>query len=187
MLGISSFQKNPKNTCYDGEDHDEKILYVVRQSTLTTIPWLFMVGVLAAIPLFLDPFLRSFRYNNQPLVNLAFLTVLTLFWWLFTFGFFLFNFLNWFFNVYIITNKKIVDIDFHGLIYKNISEATLFNIEDVTSVVKGAANMIFNIGDVYIQTAGEIREFDFMNVHNPSKLRDIISDLVAEKRHNGNN
>lgn len=101
---------------------------------------------------------------------------------MFGFGFILQNFLNWFFNVYIITNKKIVDVDFHGILYKNISEAPLRNVEDVTSNVSGALEVIFNYGSVYVQTAGERREFEFENVSHPAKIRDIISDLVAKKK-----
>lgn len=187
MLGVSSFIQKPKNTCYDGEDKDEEILYVVRRSVITNIPWLAILLVLVSTPIFLGPFLRTFRYSGQPLVSISFILVLTLFWYLFTFGYLFFNFLNWFFNVYIITSKKIIDIDFHGLLFKNISETSLFNVEDVTSEVRGTIGVVFNIGDVFIQTAAEKREFEFAKVHDPAKLRDIISDLVAEKRQYGNN
>lgn len=187
MLGISSFVKNPKDTTYDGEDRDEEILYVLRRAFITNFTWITVTVILAFVPIFLDPYLRSFRYEGEPLVSLVFIFVLTVFWYIFTFGYAFVHFLNWYFNVYIITTKKIVDIDFHGLLYKNISEATLYNIEDVTSVVSGAVNVVFNIGDVFIQTAGERREFDFELVPNPSSVRDLISDLVAEKRNDFNN
>jgi hypothetical protein len=71
--------------------------------------------------------------------------------------------------------------------YKNISETTLDNVEDVTSNVTGALGMIFNIGDVFIQTAAERREFEFHAVDDPSRVRDLIADLSAEKRNDRNN
>jgi hypothetical protein len=76
-----------------------------------------------------------------------------------------------------------VDVDFHGILYKNISEAPLRNVEDVTSNISGALEVIFNYGSVFIQTSAEKREFEFENVKNPSKIRDIISDLVTEMKH----
>ncbi|EKD99583.1 MAG: hypothetical protein ACD_22C00230G0007, partial [uncultured bacterium] len=39
---------------------------------------------------------------------------------------------------------------------------------------------LFNYGDVTIQTAAERREFDFASVPNPSRVADILSDLVKE-------
>ena len=74
-------------------------------------------------------------------------------------------------------------MDFNGVLYKNISECTLNNIEDVTSNVIGTFGILFNIGDVFIQTAAEKSEFEFDNIDNPAKIRDIISDLVVEARH----
>jgi len=73
-------------------------------------------------------------------------------------------------------------MDFHGLLSKNISEAPLKNVEDVTSNVTGALRVIFNYGHVYIQTSAEKREFDFEDVANPSKVRDLVSDLAMEVR-----
>jgi len=136
----------------------------------------------------LVPFILSIIYagiavNNLPTLSSKLAFILNLFWYLLTFGFVFQNFLNWFFNVYIITNKKIVDMDFHGLLSKNVSEAPLRNVEDVTSNVTGTLRVIFNYGHVYIQTSAEKREFDFEDVANPTKVRDLISDLATEVRH----
>lgn len=84
-----------------------------------------------------------------------------------------------------------MDFDFHGVIFKNIAETTLDNIEDVTSTVRGAFGIIFNIGEVKIQTAAEKPEFEFSHIDNPAAVRDIISDLVVwyknEHNHPDNN
>lgn len=179
-----SFVSDPPKTYYDGEDHDERIKYVLRRSTLVTIPWIVGVIILAVIPVIAGPMLASIKIDNKTLLDPSFLFVTGLFWYLFTFGFFFQSFLNWFFNLLIITNKKIVDIDFLGITYKNISETTLENVEDVTSNVTGSLGIIFNIGNVYIQTAGEKREFEFSGIDNPSKIRDLISDLVSKVKYN---
>ncbi len=180
MSSLSSFIKEPKNINYEGEDSDEKILYVLRQSHLTNLGWTFMLLLLALVPVFGGNYLLTLF---DPVVNkLKPLFILMIFasWYLMIFGLALFNYLNWYFNVYIISNKKIIDFDFHGLTYKNISDTPISNVEDVTAKINGPLNMIFDIGDVYIQTAAEHREFDFMNVDNPGKIRDIISDMAVQ-------
>jgi membrane protein YdbS with pleckstrin-like domain len=186
MNAFKSLIKQPKSTSYDGEDKDEQILYILRASTLLLFPTFFLTGVMAFAPLFIGPFLADFRIGNVNVFGAGSLFVLGIFWYLFVAGYALQSFLNWFFNSYIITNKKIVDIDFHGVLYKNISEATLTNIEDITSNVKGTLGIVFNIGSVLIQTAAEKPEFEFSNIENPAKIRDIIADLVAETRKNYN-
>lgn len=184
---FKAFIIDPKNTRYDGEDRDETIKYVLRRSIITTLPTLLLIGIMIVLPFFIVMPLSGISYNNVNLISPAFLLLLGLFWYIITFGFALQSFLNWFFNVFIVTNKKIVDIDFNGVLFKNISETTLDNVEDVTSTVKGALGIIFNIGEVYIQTAGEKREFEFTQIDNPAAIRDIIADLVAKVKRNGNN
>ena len=185
MLGLmNSFIKNPVKAAFYGEDTDENILYILRSSPIITIPWILASLAFAVVPFFVSPILYGASMNGEKFFSIPFVFALTLFWYLFTFGFFFQNYLNWYYNVYIITNKRIVDIDFHGVMYKNISETTLSNVEDVTSNVKGTLGIIFNIGDVYIQTAAERPQFEFTSVDQPSKIRDIISDLVAGVRKN---
>ncbi|KKS31380.1 hypothetical protein A2380_02600 [candidate division WWE3 bacterium RIFOXYB1_FULL_43_24] len=185
MLG--SLQENPKATSYDGRDDDERIKYVIRKSALLTIPWLAATAILFVLPL-LVPFVFSFLPEGSPvLLDAGSVLIVTVLWYLFSFGFFLQNACGWFFNILIITNKKIVDIDFTGFLYKNISETTLNNIEDVTSNVSGAFGVAFNIGSLFIQTAAEKREFEFHGVEDPSRIRDVLSDLVAKVKHYGNN
>jgi len=185
MLG--SLQENPKATSYDGRDDDERIKYVIRKSVLLTLPWIIATAILFITPMAL-PYIIDLTPGGTPtILDGGSVLILTVLWYLFAFGFFLQNILNWFFNVLIITNKKIVDVDFTGFLYKNISETTLDNIEDVTSNVAGALGVTFNIGALYIQTAAEKREFEFGGVDDPSRIRDILSDLVAKVKHHGNN
>jgi len=87
------------------------------------------------------------------------------------------GFLDWYFNIYLVTNERVIDFDFNAFAYHKISETGLENIVDATQETIGFFPMIFNYGDVYIQTAGERREFDFLAVTNPSWVRDKIMDL----------
>jgi membrane protein YdbS with pleckstrin-like domain len=189
MNPLKAFLKDPVKTAYDGEDDDESILYVLRASLITTLPWLLLTGVFVVLPMFFDRLVAELSVNGQQLVSSKFIALFTVFWYVFTFAYFFQSFLMWFFNVYIITNKKIIDMDFIGLLYKSISETTLDNIEDITSKVNGTIGVIFNMGEVYIQTAGRVPEFHFLNVNDPSKIRDIIADLVLsyKQKYDGHN
>lgn len=179
---FSSRLKQPDNIAFDGEDSDEHILYVFRRALLTNADWLFISILLVLTPLVAQTILAFASSETMSQVPTRFLFTVNAFWYLFTVGFVFQNFLNWFFNVYIITNKRIIDIDFIGLLYKNISEAPLSSVQDVTSNVSGTLQVIFNYGNVLIQTAAEKREFEFSDVANPSAVRDILSDIVTEIR-----
>ena len=52
------------------------------------------------------------------------------------------------FNVYIVTDERIIDIDFYNLIYKEVSDANIDKIQDVTYKMGGVVRTLFNYGDV---------------------------------------
>src|SRR3989344_4281025 len=78
-------------------------------------------------------------------------------WYLVLAGYILQSFIGWFFNVFIVTDERIIDIDFYSLIYKEISDTKIERIQDVTVTQGGVVRALFNFGTVYIQTAGERR------------------------------
>lgn len=88
------------------------------------------------------------------------------------------GFLYWYFNVIIVTEKNIIDVDFYSLLFKNIDMAPLRNIVDTSSSMGGILSSIFHYGDVFIQTAGTARNIDLHNVPRPHHVADFILDSV---------
>lgn len=121
-------------------------------------------------------------YEGSPAFSNFFIFSLIFFWYVFIFGYFLREFLDWYFEVLLITSKKIVDIDRGAT---NISETPLTNVQDVTSETPSMIGQIFNIGSIKIQTAAESKEFEFNLMDDPSKVRDFLSDIVAKKGNDG--
>jgi hypothetical protein len=95
------------------------------------------------------------------------------------------KFLNWYFNVYIITTERIIDVDFISLLYKQVSEAQIAKIQDVTYTMGGLARAVFNYGDVLIQTAGELPNFDFLAVPHPNKVAAVIAEMKLKDEKEG--
>jgi membrane protein YdbS with pleckstrin-like domain len=179
---FTSFVRNPVNTDYQGEDTDETIEILLRKSLYTLIPKILMSSFLLIFPLFLIPFLARTTVYRIPVFDGTSIFSLTFFFYLFAFGFTLEAFLDWFFEVFLVTNKKVVDIN-EGC--KSISETPLVNVQDINSKIRGSIGEIFNVGDIFLQTAGERTEFKIELVDNPSVVRDVISDLVTKEKENG--
>jgi hypothetical protein len=102
-------------------------------------------------------------------------------WYLLVLGYVLESYLTWFYNVFIITDERVIDVDFVNLIYKNISAAKIQSIEDITTVMSGITSSIFNYGTVKIQTAAAIVEFDFEDVPQPAKVTAFLNELLLEE------
>lgn len=177
-MGLSLI-KNPKNVKFYGEDDDEYIILLLRKHPITNFGPIIVGMLLFFLPFLLGFGLSSVNFSLSSILAPKIIFMVLCFWYLFFVGFIFMRALNWYFNVYIVTNKKIVDVDFHRLLHRNISQASLRNIEDITNTMSGMFSILFNYGDVIIQTAGETREFDFLFVPNPSLVQDIIADMVA--------
>jgi len=171
---FSSFLVNPKVFTFEEKDDHEEILLVLRPHWFTNLSWILITIFMLFAPLTLTfvPLLTTFAPNYR--------FVAIVFWYLITFIFAFEKFLSWYFNVYIVTDKRVVDIDFDNLIVKKFSEADIHKIQDVTSRVIGLFPTLFNYGLVLIQTAAEIPEITFENVPNPEKIIKVLQELREE-------
>jgi membrane protein YdbS with pleckstrin-like domain len=171
---LSTFSYYPNNVDFESRSNDEKIVLLLRQHVIVNVKW-----VLIAIVMFFVPSVAK-AFGVFDTIPNGFELVITMAWYLFTMAYALENFLNWYFNVYIVTNERVVDVDFNNLIYKRVSDATLDNIQDVTYSMGGVVRTVFNYGNVFIQTASEVSEFDFLAVPKPDRVVRIINDLVPQ-------
>lgn len=173
---LKAYIPKPKKIAFEIQDREEKIILVLRQHPITQfknilflflaiffLPWLLNVsGLLAFFP---NRFIFAFY---------IFLFVLFL-------GMSLRCFLLWFFNVYIITDERIIDVDFLSMIYKNISTAKIENIEDITKKTSGLVPSLLDYGSILIQTAASKNEIEFENVPHPAKVVKLLNELIMEE------
>ncbi len=108
-----------------------------------------------------------------------------LFIWMMLFGFWLDYYLDYF----LVTDRRVVDIEQSGLFNRSIAELRLYRIQDVTSEVKGFWATILHFGNVYIQTAAEKERFVFELVPHPElvvkrllEMTDKIDDQVERPK-----
>ncbi|MFC1727098.1 hypothetical protein ACFL0Y_01115 [Patescibacteria group bacterium] len=170
----SSFVAQPKTLNFETQERKERVILLLRRHFITNLSWILTTLALVMAPfLFLNyfPFELPFRYR----------LIIALVWWLASFAFAFEKFLSWLFNVNIITDERIIDIDFPSLLYKDISETKLDQIQDVSIRVGGFTRSLFNFGDVAIQTAGPKVEIYFEAILNPEQVSKVLNELVLEE------
>jgi uncharacterized membrane protein YdbT with pleckstrin-like domain len=176
---LASFSYQPEGIKFETQEEEETVVLLLRQHPIVNIPWIIVTVILVFAPSILSVF---------PLLDflpLRFQFIAILFWYLITAAYVLESALSWFFNVYIVTNERIIDVDFENLLYREVSEANIEKIQDIEYQIGGVSRSIFNYGDVFIQTAGTIQNFDFKAVPNPADVVRIIQNLkeAEEKEH----
>ncbi|OGY08132.1 MAG: hypothetical protein A2782_03920 [Candidatus Blackburnbacteria bacterium RIFCSPHIGHO2_01_FULL_43_15b] len=172
---LSAFFYLPKKAKFENQDDDEQVILLLRRHPITNLPWILLVISLALAPTLLNFF------PELSILPGRFQLVTVVLWYLFTTAVFIQGALTWFFNVNIITNRRIVDVDFYTLIYREISDARLDNIQEITYKVGGLLGTFFHFGNVEIQTAGALPNFNFENVPNPAQVTNILQDLQRNK------
>lgn len=173
---FSCFSYRPDNVSFDTQDDGEKIVLLLRAHPITNIPWILAACLLALAPsiLTLAPFLSFLPGNFQ--------FVVLLMWYLIVAAFVIESFLGWFFNIYIVTDERVVDIDFINLIYKEDSHANLEDVQEIKASVGGVVGTMFNFGNVSMQTAGAHPTIEFGNVGDPASVVKITRQLQEDRK-----
>jgi len=172
---------------FESQNEGEKVIVLGRRHFITNLGWICLICFAFFVPFFWNEFPLVADVDN----NVHFF--LTILWYLSLALFAMQNFLLWFYNVYIVTDERLVDVDFFGILYKNINVTQIRKVEDVNYSQKGILSSFFDFGDVVIQTAseqrsddvfgkgGEASPFTFEAVGNPNEVVRIISELMEQE------
>lgn len=178
---LSAFMVRPEGVRFETQNAKEQIILLMRRHHITNVGWLFITFLLLITPTFLFPLVFTSSNLLFP-VPPGYIIVAPFLWYLFTFGFALSNFLHWYFNVYIVTSHRVVDIDWYSLLYKQLSSTDLDKIQDVTYKQGGILDSFFDFGTVLVQTAGTEPNFEFEEVPQPEHVVRQINEIVGENK-----
>lgn len=163
----------------------EKVLKVVRKHWLFFALGLVPYILLAFLPFFIPPSIKAAGpaldgFNNfagwgSPLGRVALGA-----WWLLLWSSAFNYFTRYFLNAWIITTKRIVELEQRGFFNREVSSLLLGRIQDVTTDTEGLLHSVLDIGDINVQTAGRTEHFTMKNVPNPPVLRDLILAHASE-------
>lgn len=166
------------NTRFEEQQDGEKVILVLRAHPITQIPWILTVLVLACIPLLVNVAIAS----SLSIVQILFLNI---FWYGFVFSYGYLKILDWTFNVGIVTDRRVLDVDYNIIISREVTATTMDDIVDATSLSIGFLPSIFNYGHVTAQTPGTTQGIEFRSVPYPSEVVTIINRFMDNRgRHN---
>lgn len=170
---------HPENCQFEGQDPDEKILLLLRAHPILNIPWIILALLIFSSPFFI-PIILPFTGLNFSIIPSTFQLIFLIINYLLVLVIVFEGFLNWYFNVTIISNEKVVSIDFEHLLYKGVDVAPLAKIEEADSVTAGLGGTIFDFGNVNIQTAGADIAIEMKNIPHAAQVADLVLDLAGK-------
>lgn len=168
---------------FPGEREDESIYVFARQYYLAFLPWFLIGFALIAMGIFFAIFTPVVfpELVADPVGNNIFV-IITSAYFLLILPFLTAAFIDAYYDIHLVTDRRLVDIDQRVLFSREINELALEEVQDVTSSHNGVLGNFFDFGNVTIQTSGTEQLFIFENVRHPGEIRAIILDLADQAK-----
>jgi len=162
-------------------DFEEKIIFFLHRHPFVFVKKLIVYLGLGALPFLV--FFAMKTYFSQVLDNVIIhplLILLASLWFIFIWISLFQCWVNYYFDIYVVTNRQIINIDQNGLFNRTLSKQPLSRIQDISTESKGFFATILKYGDVYIQSAGAKDRFCFKEIKNPYEVSQNLNKLVRD-------
>ena len=174
---LGAFIQHPRHIRFATQTKTEQLILFLRQHPITQISWLLSAFIIIIIPFFLFPLIQNILPITIPG---NYRLIIFGFWYLMTFAFIYVNFILWYYNVNIVTNERVIDIDFIYLLVQEVSATRITQIEDVTYRRIGVLATLFDYGNVFVQTAGTESNIEFLSIPRPKRVAQILIELLGQ-------
>jgi len=166
---------------------NEHIIFEIRKHWFIIATELTILTFLAFIPLIIPQILEAtnlvITFGNSESFWPVFIFMYSfyvLILWIIGFVFWT----NYYLDVWIVTNQKILDIEQVGLFSREVSILHLERIQDITTEVNGIVKTLVKFGDLHVQTAGQQREFIIHDVPNPDVIAKRVNEVLMKHKNN---
>ena len=138
----------------------------------------FIIGTFFASITFIPLYFPDFLDNIDEPVRLFVQNFFMLALWIYSF----LMWVDYYFDIWIITNERIINIEQKGMFTRKVSEMTYAKIQDISTEVIGFIPTIINYGDVKVQTAGEKENFVFRTISDPYHVKNVLANLQKKNK-----
>jgi len=176
-LPINLFLIGPPDEGFETQEREEKIVLFLRPHWAVTVKWLALTLLFVLLPPLVSPTLSPIVYDLLG----RFWGGMLILWYLFALTYFIRSFLSWYYDVYFVTDERIVSIEFKNMMSKQISDTKIDRIQDISLSQTGFFQSILNYGDVLVQTAAEQTLFVFNSVPNPKQVIEVLQKLILQE------
>ena len=183
---------------FEGQEKDELEVALFRKHPIALgkkfVFYIFTLFIILAAYILINTYTNWLDDNTS--FSFMVLVIFAGLYVLFTLLFLFHSWVDYYLDLLIITNERIINIRQEGLFHRSVSELRLYRIQDVTSEVKGFLATIFKYGRVEIQTASGEGRFIFDQVPHPEIVAQRIMELhekyveekgLMEKTNNSSN
>ena len=161
---------------FEGQGESERVILLLRQHPFVIIIRVGFTSLAFLIPIVLGINFSSYL-TSQGWFNL-FLFISSL-WYLGIWLTIFYSLTMYTLNTFIITDRRIIDNDQHGLFNRKTSALYSHRIQDVTAHTNGIIETFLKFGNISVQTAASEKQFIFHRVPKPEEVKEVIMQTAA--------
>ncbi|MBI4426079.1 MAG: PH domain-containing protein [Candidatus Kerfeldbacteria bacterium] len=169
---------------FPGMHGDEQILLLQRKHWSVLVHKLVRYVMLIVAPLLIFGALAwfdvGFTVDTQNLSGVLLIlgaSLYTLLLWMLFFH----DWLDYYLDVLIVTNERVVRIEQKGLFNRTVADLTLDRVQDVTVETKGFVQTFLHYGSLHLQSAGERERFTFSDIPDPELVKAEILRYIRRE------
>lgn len=170
-------------------DKNEKVILEVRKHWFILFAETLFLVLLLLLPIIVIAGARFLEISGfiEVAGNEIFLyIILTSTWLVFVWITFFVIWTDYYLDILIVTNKRVIDINQKGLFNREVSTFKLDRMQDITTEIYGLIATLLKFGNIQLQTAGETNEFIIKGIPDPVKVKrqilDIYNNVVENKK-----
>lgn len=163
---------------------NEKMILIIRKHWFVMFRFGILFFILLLAPLFVSFLLAFVPDTVDPIVLRAATNFFLSLYFALILGFFFYVWIDYYLDTWIITSRRIIDVEQNGLFNRHVAEIPMSRVQDITIEVNGILETLLRFGTIRIQTAGE-RDFFIHDVPRLQELKDAI--LKEAERFSGGN
>jgi len=169
------------NNSFSGEEEDEKVILLLRRHPFVILIRFIFSAFLVSVPVVFWIIFAQFLLLHKIFDLFLFLSSV---WYIFVWADIFYSLTMYTLDVWIVTNKRIIDSTQHGFFNRTVSELHLNRIQDISVKTEGIIQTFLHFGNLQIQTAGTEERFNFSQVPEPMKVKDEIMKLIPNQNQN---
>jgi hypothetical protein len=164
---------------------DEKIIRILHRDVFIAFKKVLLFIVLLMLPILVmlvlgDSFSALEEGSVISIISILAFSIYLLFIWLL----FFFSIIDYLLDVWVITDKRIIDVRQNGFFSRTISEQMLTKVQDISSDIHGFFPTVFKYGNLTVQTAAENNKINFEEISDPEVVRDLLIRMCGSEEKN---
>jgi len=162
---------------FPGQKSKEKMIKTLRKNPLSLSRKVLKFIIFLSVSVLLMTYVSQIGFLS---FAANYINIFALLGIIFSLSYAFYAWATWYYDVYVLTDERIIEVEQKGLFSREVKEVSLDKIQDVTYSISGLVSTVFNVGTVKVHSASGLT-IDMEEISKPSIVREVVVKLMEKK------